>query len=209
MKTPAKKRLGRPAGTGNAEATRERILKAAMQCFAKGGYTQASNKQIAEMAGITSGSLYHYFGSKAELYGAVLLNVLSTLVEAYRSSALKHEHSVDKLCAGLERVIIISSEQPGLMEFASMAHGEVQRYPELNELLSNDHQEFYTFFIELLSEAHQQGELLVPVEAAVHTLIACTTGLSLIRSSLEREEQFANALRAFQSLLRGAFFKQN
>lgn len=208
MKPTAKKRLGRPTGTGNAEARRKRILKAGIQCFAKRGYTKASNQHIAEMAGITSGTLYHYFGSKAELYGAVLTTVLDIILEAYRGAALEHNNTVDKLCAGLERVIIISSEQPGLMEFASMAHGEIQRYSELHALQDEGgYQEFQKFFAGQLAAAHQQGELLVPMEAAVNTLIACTSGLSLIRSNLDSEEQFADALRAFQSMLRGAFFQ--
>ena len=91
-----------------------------------------------------------------------------------------------------------------------MAHGEIQRYSELDSLQDEGgYQEFHKFFVEQLAAAYQQGELLVPVEAAVNTLIACTSGLSLIRSNLDSEEQFSDAMRAFQSMLRGAFFEQS
>src|SRR5690348_11267824 len=58
--------MGRTAGATAAE-TRERLLRAAADVFARRGYDGARVSDIAESAGLSNGALYAYFGSKAEL----------------------------------------------------------------------------------------------------------------------------------------------
>jgi AcrR family transcriptional regulator len=53
------------------EDRREQIITAAMEVFARKGYNQASNKDIARQAGITPGLIYHYFESKEALLKAI------------------------------------------------------------------------------------------------------------------------------------------
>src|ERR1700753_3838993 len=62
-------RLGRPVGA-IGEQTRRRIITAAMRCVAEDGYSQATIREIARAADMTSGSLYHYFPNKSELLNA-------------------------------------------------------------------------------------------------------------------------------------------
>jgi TetR/AcrR family transcriptional repressor of nem operon len=59
------------------EATRERMLFAAMQLFAAKGYQSTSIADILQAAQAHSGSLYHFFPTKQQLLIAVL--------ETYRS----------------------------------------------------------------------------------------------------------------------------
>jgi len=54
------------------EKKRSKILKAAMNEFAKNGYNGASINIIAEKAGISIGSMYSYFDSKDALYLTVM-----------------------------------------------------------------------------------------------------------------------------------------
>jgi AcrR family transcriptional regulator len=53
------------------EDRREQIMEAALRVFAKKGFAGASNKDIAEEAGITPGLIYHYFESKEGLLKAI------------------------------------------------------------------------------------------------------------------------------------------
>ena len=55
-----------------AAARRERIVDAALQEFASGGYAGTSMGSIAERAGITRAVLYDHFDSKEALYLALL-----------------------------------------------------------------------------------------------------------------------------------------
>ena len=46
----------------------DRIMSAAMEMFAKSGYTHASTDDMVKRAHISKGLLFHYFGSKLGLY---------------------------------------------------------------------------------------------------------------------------------------------
>ena len=54
------------------EGTRERILNAALQEFAAGGFAGARIQSIARRAGVNARMLYHYFGEKDDLVRAIL-----------------------------------------------------------------------------------------------------------------------------------------
>jgi AcrR family transcriptional regulator len=51
---------------------RRQILDAAARLFTERGYEPTSTGQIAEAAGVTRGLVHHYFGSKRDLYLAVV-----------------------------------------------------------------------------------------------------------------------------------------
>ncbi len=53
------------------EQTRERLLDAASEVFAKRGYNAASLDEVAEAAGYTKGAVYSNFASKADLFMAL------------------------------------------------------------------------------------------------------------------------------------------
>lgn len=64
----------------------EQIIDAALRVFARKGFTKATNKDIAQEAGITPGLIYYYFESKEALFQALLerrspLRLLSSLPE--------------------------------------------------------------------------------------------------------------------------------
>jgi TetR/AcrR family transcriptional regulator len=64
------RRPGRPAGA-NGDRTRERILGAAVETFARTGLAGTSVRDIARRARIRVSTLYHYYPSKEALYHAV------------------------------------------------------------------------------------------------------------------------------------------
>lgn len=55
-----------------AEATRHKVLDAALEIFDDCGYAGATMERIAERAGVTRGAVYHHFDDKAELHDALL-----------------------------------------------------------------------------------------------------------------------------------------
>jgi AcrR family transcriptional regulator len=59
------------ASRRDGEASRERLLLAALNLFAEKGYAPASTRDIAEAAGTNVAAIAYYFGDKAGLYRAV------------------------------------------------------------------------------------------------------------------------------------------
>lgn len=68
---PARRGRGRPRG-GDGADTRERILAAAADLFAEGGYRATSMVSVAEAAGLSQTGLLHHFPSKESLLAGVL-----------------------------------------------------------------------------------------------------------------------------------------
>ncbi len=62
----------------NATETKAKILSAAQKAFSKLGYAQAGIRDIAEIADVSSTLLIRYFGSKAGLFEAALIDAIRT-----------------------------------------------------------------------------------------------------------------------------------
>jgi AcrR family transcriptional regulator len=208
MSTPraryAVRRLGRPAAVESGE-TRARILRAAREAFAAGGYRRASNQAIAAAAGVTPNALYHYFASKADLFAAAHEASLAVLLEAYRAAVAGASEPVEQLCALVEANATLNRAHPGLAEFLAIAPLEARRHPELAARLGARGDEISRLLRELLAGGVGSGRLdpALDVEAAVAFLTAASFGLAWIHGVLPSPEAHEAALRAFQSLLRG------
>lgn len=55
-----------------AESRRDQILREAMECFAAGGFSGTTTRQLAARVGITEAALYRHFPSKEALYAAII-----------------------------------------------------------------------------------------------------------------------------------------
>jgi len=74
----------------DAEATRSRILQAAKKEFAKNGLGGARVDEIAESAKANKRMIYHYFGSKEDLFRTVLEEAYMDIREAEKKLDLDH-----------------------------------------------------------------------------------------------------------------------
>jgi AcrR family transcriptional regulator len=62
----------------NADATRTAILASARRAFARAGYDGAGLREIAAAAGVTAMMVHRYFGSKEQLFAAVIAGIMTT-----------------------------------------------------------------------------------------------------------------------------------
>ncbi|MBV2234519.1 MAG: TetR/AcrR family transcriptional regulator [Sterolibacterium sp.] len=204
------KRAGRPVGADVAITTRKSILDAATLCFAELGYAAASNREIAKRAGVTSGSLYHYFDSKAALYRAALQDANTRLLDAYLAVTREHAEasSLDQLCLGLEQAFAVAATRPGMMRFAAGAAMEIQRNKELDWLAREDAEAFPLFFRRLLKRARQRGELAaeVNIDATINVLLISFASLAFLQGTQFDARSFEASLQSFLQLLRGEMF---
>jgi len=60
----------------NAPRTKEKILRAAQRAFSDLGYARAGIRDIAAIAGVSSTLLLRYYGSKAGLFQAALIDAM-------------------------------------------------------------------------------------------------------------------------------------
>jgi AcrR family transcriptional regulator len=67
--------------------TTGRLVVAGLELFGARGFTAVSVGSIAEHAGVTTGSLYHHFGSKAGLYQLVRTDVEQRVLDRLEGAA--------------------------------------------------------------------------------------------------------------------------
>jgi AcrR family transcriptional regulator len=92
---------GRPLGVRAqaAQATRDRILRAATKVFARHGFAGGRVEQISKAAKSHDRMIYYYFGSKEGLFIAVLEEMYQRFNEAESKLVLDTERPVEALKA--------------------------------------------------------------------------------------------------------------
>jgi AcrR family transcriptional regulator len=202
--TPAQ--LGRPAGA-NGEQTRARIITSAMRCVAEVGYSQATIREIARAADMTSGSLYHYFPNKSELLNATVREIDAIALPRLRAAAAQADDVIARLEAVLDESDRLMREYPYLAAFdramraesTSHPRGGRPRYPGLKALrdIIND----------VIEDAWAKGALPPDTDpaAAINAIYALTCGLTERAANLE-PEAYAATLGSAKQLIRGALF---
>ena len=63
---------------------RDRIFASALRHFSQKGYAATSLREISQDAGTTKPMIYYYFGSKDELYGSIVREILEEMAISIR-----------------------------------------------------------------------------------------------------------------------------
>lgn len=158
-----------------------------MACFRRRGFHQATMQEICAEANMSAGALYRYYGSKAEIIGAIAED--------------KHSES--------DHVFLEAARAGGLLEalsriardfFAKFAEGDGALIAEIYAegirdddvaapLLKIAHSSF-EYCVDAIKAAQAHGEVdknLDPHEAA-HTLFAAIEGIGLRRAFLRQTD---------------------
>ena len=133
--TNSPRRRGRPANT-STDDTIAAVLISARRLFAAKGFAGTSNREIAEAAGLAHTAIYNHFGSKAQLFTAVFVDVQDLLVaELDRSgAATPGEPSLPR--ALFDATEALRAADPSYVEFLASMYIEVRRDPELQQIFA-------------------------------------------------------------------------
>jgi AcrR family transcriptional regulator len=86
-----------------ASERREHLVRLAAELFAEKGFQATTVRNIAEEAGILSGSLYHHFDSKESIVDEILSGFFQEIMAAYRG-VLDEGKGPRETIAGLVRI---------------------------------------------------------------------------------------------------------
>ena len=117
-----------------ADERRDSILAAARRVFIRSSPTEASTADIAREAGVTRGLVHHYFGTKRELYLAVVAELAASLPEVVRTD-LRHL-SVDEMVDANATSWLDAIERDRELWLALLGVEVVGRDPEVEALMS-------------------------------------------------------------------------
>lgn len=108
------------------------ILEAAFAVFKEHGYAAARVEDVAERVGVSKGTIYVYFPSKAELFKEVVRSILAPLMEHKFELTQTHSGSAEELLRmhlDFGYASILMDDTP--REFMRLMIAEGARVPEL------------------------------------------------------------------------------
>jgi AcrR family transcriptional regulator len=96
---------------------RAQLLDAANEVFTSKGYHAAAMDDIAEAAGVSKPVLYQHFGSKLDLYLALLDSSCDRLVEIVTDALASTDHNADRVVATMGAFYEFVSSSAGEFRF--------------------------------------------------------------------------------------------
>jgi AcrR family transcriptional regulator len=93
-------------------AARERIVDAALDQLAEGGYASASVAGVARRAGVATGTVYRHFPSKADLFAEVFRRASQREVDVLRAMTDRGEPVSHRLAAWVEAFVRRALAEP-------------------------------------------------------------------------------------------------
>lgn len=198
------RRLGRPPASDSA-ATRDRLLSVARAKFAELGYQSATNKGIADAAGITTGAIYHYFGSKRDLYGAVFDHVETTVYGRYRSVLVEGATFATNFAALLDEAVRIYEDDATIAQFFIEVQTDAMRNEDLAPLATRQARNTIKLIAPIVGDAQAAGEFGPDVEerAVVYAMMSVMTGVARFSAGLDDPSVLAAATEILTRLVAG------
>lgn len=195
------KRLGRPPDTDSAD-TRRMILRIARETFSVLGYEVATNREIASRSGVTPGALYHYFGSKMDLYLAVH-EYTQDLVYSRFSEAIVGRHTfVDQFAAVLDVAHEMNRTDHSVARFLGAVRVDVRRHPEMRVSVEPRSRQRERFFADMVEVGVSTGEISPQRRAVVFAYIL-TVLVGLTDAVSDDIDEQGRAIVGIKDALRG------
>jgi AcrR family transcriptional regulator len=101
-------------------ATRQRIVEAARQLFAAKGFDAATTRDIADAAGIATGTLFNYFATKEAVLAALVAEAANEASAEFAETSSKESSFEEELfsfvSAGLRKLRPLRKHLPALLE---------------------------------------------------------------------------------------------
>ncbi|WP_436774854.1 TetR/AcrR family transcriptional regulator [Yinghuangia sp. YIM S09857] len=165
MAEPAHRSTARRVPTGDrAQRKREAIVRAASEAFLRDGY-DAGMDTIAADAGVSKVTVYNHFGSKEELFTAIVGDILdralagsTALVEGRLGASDDVRGDLTAIC----RAWVAGHATPEVLALHSVVVGSTRRFPDLGRVwqeLGPDR--FHTLVRAALQELDDRGRLAI------------------------------------------------
>jgi AcrR family transcriptional regulator len=175
-------------------------------CFGRDGYAKTTNRDIADLAKITTGAIYHYFSSKPELFVATHVETSEIIFSAFEEAAASQRTLVPKILAILDKAVELHAGDPSLAAFSSVTPVEVRRHPEVQRALGSGVAGVSDFFERLVAEHRDEIASDVDRQATVDALVAAVLGLAQFAGLGDTPDVHRTMMDSFKRLIEGTLF---
>ena len=178
--------LPAPAHRRRKDARPHELLEAALALFVEKGFAATKAEEVAQLAGVSKGTLYRYFPSKEELLKAVIEQSLSARIAEGAALVARHMGSTSELLQGpLVQWWCQLYDSPASGVF-KLVVTEARTFPDIAEFYAREVVEPAEQLLYAVMRAGiQRGEFRdVDVNNAVHSLILPLVMVCVHRHSL-------------------------
>ena len=136
---------------------RNHILKAAKSLFKKRGFSGVTMSQIARKADYKPSTLYFYFKNKEELYAAISVHAIRSLLESLEKAVLDRENDPEGMMLALKDEMgrLIEQDTSPFLDILNFQTSEV--YRDLSDNMVLEIKAFATQTIRFLAGIFEQG----------------------------------------------------
>ncbi|MFF7261640.1 TetR/AcrR family transcriptional regulator [Streptomyces sp. NPDC008159] len=185
----------------SAAERRPQLIKAAIDLMTREGVAAGSTRAIAAELGVAQATVHYTFGTKEDLYRAVMEQLTHDLITQVGRSApadAGFEDTVAALATALWRTV---REQPTTHLLLTELSMFALRTPRLKEALEGHYREVTAVTTKLVTEAAERTghQLAQPPETIARFFLAGFDGLSSQHLSLPDEEAELACLQALVS----------
>ena len=153
----------------NKKDVKTAIFDAACEVIRDKGFHQARVTDIARLAGISYGLVYHYFGSKADLFDAIVSEWWGGLYARMDEYDERDVSALDKLTAILDHFLSVYETRPELV------HIFITEISRSSVNLTQDRLDFFKRFFDrtekIMEQGRQEGLLRSDIRARYLTYI--------------------------------------
>ncbi|OMC31577.1 TetR family transcriptional regulator [Mycobacterium sp. GA-1841] len=165
------------------EHTRSVLLDAAEEVFARKGFDGAALEDIAEIGGYTRGAIYSHFGSKAEMFLAVVERQRQQFLDGF-ADVIATFHRLDDLDAdelGDRWRDLVAAEGSDRAALGSEYTLFLLRNPEARDRVAAQREETVRALAEYISKgvARLGGHLRIPAMDLARVVLAANDGVTL------------------------------
>lgn len=127
--------------TPSQSARRDRVIHAALELGAAGGYDAVQMRDVAQSAGVALGTIYRYFSSKDHLLAAALVEWVNDLERRVTLRPPQGRSTADRVVSTLRRATKAMEKEPRLSEavvtaIASPDPGAAERQREVSAAMT-------------------------------------------------------------------------
>ena len=139
------------------EKRTEDIFEAALQCFNEAGYEATTMESIALKANISKGGLYHYFGSKRELFLDLFRYRVNKYFYEMKSYLKKEDTPEQRIRTLVKKAGQILKRNEDFYRFCLEFLSKGARDEEIRKIMTDFYKDCVGTFRELVDEGIRKG----------------------------------------------------
>lgn len=138
---------------------RQQILDAAMTVFGRTGYHTATMDDLAAELPFSKGLLYYYFGTKRDIFIALLDNWAERSLEIWEAMLLPDEDVIAQVCKSIQYGVQLVALSGDLARIEFEFYGQVGRDADVSEAFRTLYAQFRAQIGSILDAGVRSGDL--------------------------------------------------